>query len=105
MDRLHHHWSTSRVRSLSNWIHIMSPFKLSGLGSLMVLMASGLAAQAADLPVAYQPVAPAPVPSLSGFYLGTITTLNWLDNTSFGISTPGLATIDTDYDMGFYTGL
>ena len=83
----------------------MSPFKLSGLGSLMVLMASGLAAQAADLPVAYQPVAPAPVPSLSGFYLGTITTLNWLDNTSFGISTPGLATIDTNYDLGFYTGL
>jgi opacity protein-like surface antigen len=69
-------------------------FKLAGLMS--VLASSALAA---DLSVANEPVA---VADPGGFYLGTLSSLTFIDDTGFG--TTGF-TVDTDYDVGFYSAL
>lgn len=81
----------------------LSAAKLTCAIGALVLAGSCVVAQAADMPTSYEPVAPMPVPSLSGFYLGSTTTLNFLDNTNFALAGP--TTIDTDYDVGFYSGL
>jgi len=80
----------------------MTVSKLVGLASAAAFLASAVCAQAADMPTTYEPVAPAAVPSLSGFYLGTITAATWLDDTDFSV----LGTsISSDYEVGYYTGL
>ena len=54
------------------------------------------------MPTTYEPVAPVAVPSLGGFYLGTITAATWLDDTDFSV----LGTsVSSDYEVGYYTGL
>jgi opacity protein-like surface antigen len=76
----------------------MIGLKLTGAAALFLGLA-GLA-QAADMPAqTYEPVAP--VPSLSGFYLGSISSVNFADDTDFTVGGLG---ISTSYDVGFYTG-
>ncbi len=61
------------------------------------------AAQAADLVApSDQPVSPVVLPSTSGFYVGSTSTINFLDDTGFDVL--GLR-VSTDYDVGFYSSL
>lgn len=61
-------------------------------------------ASAADLAVEEltAPVEPVVVETNGGFYLGSVSTLTFLDHTSFDTAGPGVA---TDYDLGYYTAL
>lgn len=59
----------------------------------------GAPVSAADLLPAEQPVV---APVTSGFYIGSLSTVNFLDDTKFGV---GGATVSTDYDTGFYSAL
>lgn len=55
---------------------------------------------AADLlPVEEPVVTPA---STSGFYLGSLSSVNFLDDTNFGVAG---GTVSTDYDVGYYSAL
>ncbi|MDP9810172.1 opacity protein-like surface antigen [Rhizobium tibeticum] len=61
------------------------------------------AAQAADLVApSEQPVSPVVLPSTSGFYIGSTSTINFLDDTGFDVL--GVR-VSTDYDAGFYSSL
>jgi opacity protein-like surface antigen len=56
-------------------------------------------ALAADLLPIEQPAAEA---AASGFYLGSLSTVSFLDDTDFGVAG---ASVSTDYDVGFYSAL
>ncbi|CDM62344.1 MULTISPECIES: outer membrane protein [Rhizobium] len=61
------------------------------------------AAQAADLVApTEQPINPVVLPSTSGFYIGSTSSVNFLDDTGFDVF--GVR-VSTDYDAGFYTSL
>ncbi len=67
---------------------------------LTALVSSTSSLLAADL---VQPVEqPVVVQSSSGFYIGSLSSVNFLDDTSFGV---GGTTVSTDYDVGFYSAL
>lgn len=71
--------------------------KLVLLGAISVVL--GTPAVAADfLPVEQATAAP----ETSGFYLGSLSAVNFLDDTSFGIVG---ASVSTDYDAGFYSAV
>lgn len=72
------------------------------LVAALLSTASFSAASAADLiaPVE-QPVAT----STSGFYLGSINEINFLNNTNFASGGFGGISVNTDYDVGFYSAL
>lgn len=57
------------------------------------------AASAADMAVEEAPVV---VPSTSGFYIGSLSSVSFLDDTTF---TSGVGAISTDYDTGFYSSI
>jgi opacity protein-like surface antigen len=82
----------SMMRLVPSWKIVAALFALS----------IPVSAQAADLPVAGQPETPMVVPSLSGFYLGTLVAASFVDDTSFGV---GGATVDNSYDTGYYSAL
>jgi opacity protein-like surface antigen len=65
------------------------------------LVASALAVPvfAADLAPMETPLA---APSTSGFYFGSLSSVNFLDDTGFDF---GGASVSTDYDVGFYSAL
>ncbi|NTJ44321.1 porin family protein [Agrobacterium larrymoorei] len=67
------------------------------LASALALFASS--AMAADLTVQNEPVA---VADPGGFYLGTLSSLNFLDDTGFS---DGTSDFSSDYDVGFYSAL
>lgn len=54
---------------------------------------------AADPITDMQPVTPA---STSGFYIGSLSTINFLDHTHFDV---GGTSVSTDYDTGFYSSI
>ena len=49
-----------------------------------------------------QPVSPVVLPSTSGFYIGSTSTINFLDDTGFDVL--GVR-VSTNYDAGFYSSL
>lgn len=61
--------------------------------------ATGSFANAADLT---EPVGPVVVETSGGFYLGSINSLTFLDDTSFDVAGFG---VDTDYDVGYYSAV
>ncbi|KQS64536.1 hypothetical protein ASG39_11320 [Rhizobium sp. Leaf371] len=65
----------------------------------VALAASGSIVRAADLT---EPVGPVVVETSGGFYLGSVSSLTFLDDTSFDV---GGFTVNTDYDVGYYTGV
>ncbi|KQR75794.1 hypothetical protein ASG25_14115 [Rhizobium sp. Leaf384] len=65
----------------------------------VVFAATGSIVRAADLT---EPVGPVVVETNGGFYLGSVSSLTFLDDTSFDF---GGATVKTDYDVGYYTGV
>ncbi|MET0170770.1 porin family protein [Agrobacterium vaccinii] len=67
------------------------------LAGLLGLLASS--AHAADV---VAPVEPVVVSNPGGFYLGTLSSLTFLDDTGFGTTAGG---VSTDYDVGFYSAL
>ncbi len=71
--------------------------KIVKLAGLLALLASS--ANAADMVAQTEP---AVVANPGGFYLGSISSLTFPDNTSFS---SGGASFDTDYDLGMYSGL
>lgn len=73
--------------------------KISGL-LVAALISSTSSVFAADL---VAPVEQAnTVQPVSGFYIGSLSSVNFLDDTSFGV---GGTTVSTDYDVGFYSAL
>jgi opacity protein-like surface antigen len=56
--------------------------------------------QAADLVAPVEQ--PAPVQSSSGFYIGSLSSVNWLDDTNFGVAG---VDVSTEYDVGYYSAL
>jgi len=67
------------------------------------ILATASTASSADLAEDLStPVEPVVVETSGGFYLGTINSLTFLDNTRF--ATAG-ARVSTDYDVGYYTAL
>lgn len=71
--------------------------KLLLAGTVSAILAAPVSA--ADLLPTEQPVV---APATSGFYIGSLSTVNFLDDTKFGV---GGATVSTDYDTGFYSAL
>ncbi|EPE96158.1 outer membrane protein [Rhizobium grahamii] len=70
------------------------------LTAVLLSTVSLSAGQAADLVApTEQPVL---APSTSGFYIGSVSTINFLDDTGFDVL--GVR-VSTDYDVGFYTAL
>jgi opacity protein-like surface antigen len=76
------------------------------MNTISQLFAAGLLAAtvstpvfAADMIADTQPVAPA---STSGFYIGSLSSINFLDHTHFEV---GGTSVSTDYDTGFYSAL
>jgi opacity protein-like surface antigen len=71
-----------------------------------LLLAALLSSASVSLVHAADLVAPveqsAPVQSSSGFYIGSLSSVNWLDDTNFG--TAGF-NVSTEYDVGFYSAL
>jgi opacity protein-like surface antigen len=67
---------------------------------LTALVSSTSSLFAADLVAPVEQ--PAAVQSVSGFYIGSLSSVNFLDDTSFGV---GGTTVSTDYDVGFYSAL
>ncbi|PYE98159.1 opacity protein-like surface antigen [Rhizobium sp. PP-F2F-G38] len=65
----------------------------------VALAASGSIVRAADLTEAVGPVV---VETNGGFYLGSVSSLTFLDDTSFAA---GGARVGTDYDVGYYSGV
>lgn len=80
------------MRLVPSWKIVAAAFALSIPAS----------AQAADLPMEAPAMAPMVVPSLSGFYLGSLVAASFADDTSFGVA--GL-TVDNSYDTGYYSAL
>ncbi|MFP5078465.1 outer membrane protein [Rhizobium sp. YIM 134829] len=68
------------------------------LAGIALAVPASLAA-AADLT---EPVGPVVVETSGGFYLGSVNTLTFLDDTSFDAAG---ADIDTDYDVGYYSAV
>lgn len=73
--------------------------KISAL-VLTALISSPSSLLAADLVAPVEQ--PAVARSVSGFYIGSLSSVNFLDDTSFGV---GGTTVETDYDVGFYSAL
>ncbi len=66
-------------------------------GAVSLLLAAP--ALAADFLSAEQSVV---APETSGFYIGSLSTVNFLDDTEFGVAG---VTVSTDYETGFYSAL
>lgn len=66
-----------------------------------VLLASAIAVpvSAADLAPMETPLA---APATSGFYFGSLSSVNFLDDTGFDF---GAASVSTEYDVGYYSAL
>ena len=80
----------------------MKPFNTVLFASLLLAPALS-AASAADLtPPMEQPVAVET--SGAGFYLGSLNSATFLDDTSFDLG-GGAAGVDTDYDVGYYSAV
>lgn len=69
-------------------------------GAGLLLSAASVSAFAADLTPVDAPVV-TPV-STSGFYIGSLSSMNFLDDTGFDV---GGTSVSTDYDVGFYSAL
>lgn len=67
---------------------------------LTALLSSTSSLLAADLVAPVEQ--PTVVQPVSGFYIGSLSSVNFLDDTSFGV---GGTTVSTDYDVGFYSAL
>lgn len=63
------------------------------------LAVSGSLVHAADLT---EPTGPVVVETSGGFYLGSINSLTFLDDTSFDVAGTG---VSTDYDVGYYSAI
>lgn len=70
------------------------------LAAGLLTSAMAIPAFAADLAPVEAPVV-APV-STSGFYIGSLSSVNFLDDTSFDTAT---VSVSTDYDVGYYSSL
>jgi len=70
------------------------------------LLASTFAsiAAAADLTPVEQPMVAQPVDSGTGFYVGSLSSATFMDDTDFDVA-GGLFNVNTDYDVGYYSAL
>ncbi|AYD05112.1 outer membrane beta-barrel protein [Neorhizobium sp. NCHU2750] len=71
------------------------------------LLAAGLLTSTMSIPAFAADLAPVEAPivapvSTSGFYIGSLSSVNFLDDTGFDV---GGASISTDYDVGYYSSL